>query len=465
MLAPAMKVTLLGHASVLVEMAGVRCLMDPVLSDPFEEGTVVSCPRRVIDVRALPPIDVLIISHGHLDHFDIPSLAQLPRSCHVICPKDHAIAYVMKSLGFTQVHETAPMTKMEFKGYELMTTHSSVSNVVELGMVFKDRTGTFWNQVDTVLMPETIKVVRGLYGRPDLFFAMHASQNFGFFESRGTGFPHAMHALNLKTTLAVQPRMVVPGAAGFRFCGPVEWCNAFLFPMSRERFVADLARLDPGIRACIANPGDVFEVDAGKVKHRPGASKVATMVEDDTALLRFDPTAPVPPLTDPNPDGHSAEALTRAVDDCLEGFFGFVRESYRAVDALVAEHRKLGATYAVGVVLPDGSERWYRVRLDEREPTCEKAGATPVLADAVHRIAASVLRAWAAREKSYFYFRAYSRKFTTLYALSRAGDEVKVEPAPLEDLLGYYLQRKAKGADMALKQRLDLQLAPYLRAP
>jgi len=316
-----------------------------------------------------------------------------------------------------------------------------------------------------VLMPETIKVVRGLYGRPDLFFAMHASQNFGFFESRGTGFPHAMHALNLKTTLAVQPRMVVPGAAGFRFCGPVEWCNAFLFPMSRERFVADLKRLDPGIRACIANPGDVFEVEAGKVKHRPGASKVATMVEDDTSLLRFDPTAPVPPLTDPNPDGHSAEDLTRAVDACLEGFFAFVRESYRAVDALVAEHRKLGATYAVGVVLPDGSERWYRVRFDEREPTCEKGGATPVLADAVHRIAASVLRAWAAREKSYFYFRAYSRKFTTLYALSRAGDDVKVEPAPLEDLLGYYLQRKAKGADMALKQRLDLQLAPYLRAP
>ena len=399
MLAPAMKVTLLGHASVLVEMGGVRCLMDPVLADPFEEGTVVSCPRRVIDVGALPPIDVLIISHGHLDHFDIPSLAQLPRGCHVICPKDHAIAYVMKSLGFTQVHETAPMTKMEFNGYELMTTHSSVSNVVELGMVFKDRTGTFWNQVDTVLMPETIKVVRGLYGRPDLFFAMHASQNFGFFESRGTGFPHAMHALNLKTTLAVQPRMVVPGAAGFRFCGPVEWCNAFLFPMSRERFVADLKRLDPGIRACIANPGDVFEVEAGKVKHRPGASKVATMVEDDTSLLRFDPTAPVPPLTDPNPDGHSAEDLTRAVDACLEGFFAFVRESYRAVDALVAEHRKLGATYAVGVVLPDGSERWYRVRFDEREPTCEKGGATPVLADAVHRIAASVLRAWAARDR------------------------------------------------------------------
>src|SRR5512140_2570252 len=131
-----MKVTLLGHASVLVEMDGVRCLKDPV-----EEGTVVSCPRREIHLDALPPIDVLIISHSHLDHFDIPSLARIPRSCHVICPKERAIPYVMKELGFSKIHETAPMTKMEFKGYELMTTHSNVTNVVEFGMVFKDRSG------------------------------------------------------------------------------------------------------------------------------------------------------------------------------------------------------------------------------------------------------------------------------------------------------------------------------------
>src|SRR5262249_47368263 len=112
----------------------------------------------------------------------------------------------------------------------------------------KDRSGAFWNQVDTVLAPETIRAVAGVCGRIDLLFAMHASQNFGFFESRGTGFPFDMHALNLKAALAIRPRAAVPGAAGFRFCGPVEWCNAFLFPMSRERFVADLGRLDPGIR-------------------------------------------------------------------------------------------------------------------------------------------------------------------------------------------------------------------------
>lgn len=46
-----MKVTLLGHASVYIEMDGARCLMDPVFQDPFEDTAVVSCPRRSICPR------------------------------------------------------------------------------------------------------------------------------------------------------------------------------------------------------------------------------------------------------------------------------------------------------------------------------------------------------------------------------------------------------------------------------
>ena len=45
-----MGVTLLGHATVLVETGPMRILMDPVLQDPFENGMVVSCPKRVIDL-------------------------------------------------------------------------------------------------------------------------------------------------------------------------------------------------------------------------------------------------------------------------------------------------------------------------------------------------------------------------------------------------------------------------------
>lgn len=464
-----MKVTLLGHASVLVELRGARCLMDPVFFDPFEDTAVVSCPRRSIALDAIPPVDLLVISHAHLDHFDIPSLAHVARtsrSCDVVCPKDHTIVYALERLGFTKIHPEAPHKHFKLGGYELLTTHSNVSNITEIGMVFKDDSGSFWNQVDTVVSPSTVTATLAQAGAIDLLFAMYASQNFDFFQSRGTGFPHDMHAMNLRNVMAVRPRMAVPGSAGFRFGGRgMEWCNAFLFPMTRERFIEDLARLAPGISTRLANPGDIFEIEGGAVEHRVAASPIATMIEDDSHLLRFDPTAEIPALVDPNPDGVSAETLRAGVDACLAGFLGFIRDACTSGDPVVEEYRLVDATYAVGVVFDDGQERWLHLSLSAnpvRSVRSVRSDGTSAPADAGHRIVASALTSWAAREKSYFYLRGFSRQWSTLYAVSVEHGNVKVEPRQPQDLLAYYLLRKARGAELAVKQWLDRQLAPYV---
>ena len=72
-------VTWIGHASVLVQSAGLNILTDPVWSDtvgPFGIG-----PRRVakpgIALADLPKIDVVLISHNHYDHLDLPTLRKL----------------------------------------------------------------------------------------------------------------------------------------------------------------------------------------------------------------------------------------------------------------------------------------------------------------------------------------------------------------------------------------------------
>jgi Predicted Zn-dependent hydrolases of the beta-lactamase fold len=87
------KITLIGHAAILVEMRGATWLMDPVFNDPFEEGAVVSCPKRKVYLDRMPKPHILIISHRHPDHFDIPSLAQVLRDCDAICPADLLIVY------------------------------------------------------------------------------------------------------------------------------------------------------------------------------------------------------------------------------------------------------------------------------------------------------------------------------------------------------------------------------------
>lgn len=461
-----MKVTLLGHASILVEMKGARCLMDPVFQDPFEDTAVVSCPRRAINLDKIPPIDLLVISHSHLDHFDIPSLAhvaQKSKTCDVVCPKDHTIVYTLERLGFTKIHPEEPHKHFKLRGYELLTTHSNVTNVTEIGIVFKDASGTFWNQVDTVISPATAAATPKQAGPIDLLFAMYASQNFDFFASRGTSFPHQMHAMNLNNVMAIRPRMTVPGSAGFRFAGTgMEWCNAFLFPMSRERFVADLARIAPDLQTRIANPGDVFEIGGGKVKHHVAASPIARTLEDDTHLLRFDPTAPIPPLQDPNPRGLSRQQLRAAVEDCVTGFLGFVREAYTSGDPIVDEYRKLRATYAIGVVFGDGAQDWIHLTFAPDTPEITRSEGQCPAADAGHRIVASALTAWAEREKSYFYLRAFSRQWSMLYTLSADEARASVDPAHPQDLLAYYLLRKAKGAELAIKLWLDHQLAQDL---
>ena len=460
-----MNVTLLGHASVLVELDGATCLMDPVFEDPFEEGAVVSCPQRQIHVDALPEIDLILLSHNHLDHFDIPTLARLPRDCDVVCPKDETMVYALAALGFENVHPTGPMTQTKIAAYEIFTTHSSVSNVIEMGIVFKDESGTFWNQVDTVLMPNTIAATKLGCGDIDLLFAMYASQLFGFFEGKGLAFPSKTHEMNLANIRAIAPQLVVPGSAGFRFAGPFAWCNSFLFPVSRERFLSDLSAVAPNVPSTVANPGDVFEIGGGRVVRRAGASPCATMIEDDTRRLDYDASTAVPPLTDPNPDGYPEDALEREVTECFRSLSRFVEGAYATADAVYDQYRALSASYAVVVVFPDGHERWFRVACGRALPVIQQGSDEAPPAASSHRIAASALAAWCRNEKSYFYYRGFSRRSSTLCAVSLVGNDVVVEPKSPPDLLTYYITRKAPAAARAMKTLLDFKIAQVAGRP
>lgn len=454
-----MKVTLLGHASVLVEMDGATCLMDPVFFDPFEEGTVVSCPRRTVYPARLPAIDTLIVSHRHPDHFDIASLARLPRDCDAICPADPLIVYALERLGFSRIHPVHPMAEITSDRFELYPTRSEVPRVHEFGMVFRDASGSFWNQVDTSLSDETIARVGERFGRVDLLFAMYASQNFEFFDSHTARFPASTHRRNMETALAIAPRMLAPGSAGFSFCGERAWLNAFLFPISRQRFITDLAALDPTLDARVMNPGDVFEIDGGSVAHQAGASDIAVMERDDTDALQFDPTAPIPDLADPNPEGHAPARLAAA----CEGFIGgamadFVATAYRDGDAVVDLYRRHQACYAVGIVLPDAQTRWHSFAFDEQGAS-HASGSTVPRADVTHRIAASALLGWTEHRKSFFYVRALSRRHGALHHLEWHGEAVALTPVNLPDLLMYYVLNKSAGADQAAKRHIDLQIA------
>lgn len=186
---------------------------------------------------------------------------------------------------------------------------------------------------------------------------------------------------------------------------------------------------------------------------------------DDTHLIAFDATAPVPPLIDPNPLGYPADLIEREVGACLDGLSRFVVEACAAVlpDPLVDTYRRAEMTYAVGVVFPDGHERWLHVFFERSAPRVVDATSSLRGAIASHRVAASMLTARARFEKSYLFYRGYSRLTQTILGTQvDAAGVIQETDEPL-DLLGYWLANKAPGADRAMDRRLDFQIATLAR--
>lgn len=75
-----MSATWVGHATVLVQAAGLNILTDPIWSD-YASPLPPLGPKRVaqpgIRFDDLPKIDLIVISHNHYDHMDIPTLKRL----------------------------------------------------------------------------------------------------------------------------------------------------------------------------------------------------------------------------------------------------------------------------------------------------------------------------------------------------------------------------------------------------
>ncbi|MDE1149786.1 MAG: MBL fold metallo-hydrolase [Azospirillaceae bacterium] len=73
-------ITMVGHATVLVQVAGLNLLVDPVWSDRVSPVSWAG-PRRVeapgVAFDDLPPIDAVLLTHNHYDHLDVQTLRRL----------------------------------------------------------------------------------------------------------------------------------------------------------------------------------------------------------------------------------------------------------------------------------------------------------------------------------------------------------------------------------------------------
>ncbi len=77
-----LRATWLGHSTVLLEIDGFRVLTDPVWGLRASPSRLLG-PRRFqpvpVPLRALPPLDAVVITHDHYDHLDYPTIRELAR--------------------------------------------------------------------------------------------------------------------------------------------------------------------------------------------------------------------------------------------------------------------------------------------------------------------------------------------------------------------------------------------------
>jgi L-ascorbate metabolism protein UlaG (beta-lactamase superfamily) len=100
--------TVVNHATVLIQVNGINILTDPIWS---VRASMLSCigPKRAvppgITFDQLPPIDVVLISHNHYDHMDIPTLERLVKRDNPLVVTGLGNQQILQRYGIKNVQE------------------------------------------------------------------------------------------------------------------------------------------------------------------------------------------------------------------------------------------------------------------------------------------------------------------------------------------------------------------------
>ncbi|WP_156885491.1 MBL fold metallo-hydrolase [Massilia niastensis] len=98
-----MKITFVGHASILIETGGVRILSDPWWRGPCFGAQWWVYPPPAVDVLKDARPDYIYISHGHHDHLHPGTLAQFSRDTLILVAQSSNMTRFIRDMGFNVI--------------------------------------------------------------------------------------------------------------------------------------------------------------------------------------------------------------------------------------------------------------------------------------------------------------------------------------------------------------------------
>ena len=110
------RITYLGHATVLIEVAGSRLLTDPILRRAVFGGII----RRAGETPEVEGPDAVLLSHQHADHLDLPSLRALGSDTPIVAPR--GVGRRLRRAGMSTVHEMEAGDAREVGEAEVVAT-------------------------------------------------------------------------------------------------------------------------------------------------------------------------------------------------------------------------------------------------------------------------------------------------------------------------------------------------------
>ncbi|CAN7295170.1 MBL fold metallo-hydrolase [Bosea sp. LjRoot237] len=137
--AKSIEITQVRNATMVIDYAGVRFLIDPMLAEkgayPGFPGTLneeLRNPLVPLPLAQIIDVDAVLVTHLHLDHWDEAAAQALPKSLPVLVPCE-ADADEIRKAGFTDVRVIGAATA--FKGVTLTRT-SAVHGVEAVVQAF-----------------------------------------------------------------------------------------------------------------------------------------------------------------------------------------------------------------------------------------------------------------------------------------------------------------------------------------
>lgn len=270
--------TYVGHACVLIEIDGLRVLTDPLTRRRVGHLCRVAPP---VEPASVTGIDLVLISHAHRDHLDVPSLRSLAGGPRVLCPT--AASGPVAAAGH-RPHELEPGAMIEHGPLRIEATpaeHDGRRSPLSrdsgaLGFVIAGSAGSVYFAGDTGRFD-------GMAGIGPVDTALLPVAGWG--PRVGAGHLDPVEAA--RAAAVIRPRTAIPihwGTYSRMLMRAVE-------PVDRpaREFEAALAGLRPEIRALVIAPGGSaeLEVEEGSrprsradVRSRGGGGRADTGIGD-----------------------------------------------------------------------------------------------------------------------------------------------------------------------------------------